>query len=198
MLNGHERLRKQPSRHGSLCRQSLDTGCTIKTRLGEMDKSVQPWCHQAMDSQSGEGSGNTNRDYTECPGQGRRGMLLPTMGKIYFPPITYPWEPGALRSRWRPRPTSPLKRLPRIEKCEPKDIFEFIAIKKEKATALSTAITVFTVQYFMDAATPEGHRKAGHGSLINQSQMSSSELVKIGQLLYGESWKTEVARHLGV
>lgn len=91
-----------------------------------------------------------------------------------------------------------IEKISEIEKCEPKDLFEFMARTQEAGTALSTAIRAFTMQYFMDAATPEGHLKAGHGSLFHKSEMSASELVTIGQLLYGKTWKTELARHLGV
>jgi predicted DNA-binding ribbon-helix-helix protein len=128
----------------------------------------------------------------------KTGYVVTGDGENILP--TYNISVGARRTtvKLAPETCVAIERISKIEKCEPKGLFEFIARTKEDGTALSTAIRVFTMQYFMDAATPEGHLKAGHGSLFNQSQMSASELVTIGQLLYGENWKTELARHLGV
>ena len=91
-----------------------------------------------------------------------------------------------------------IEKIAEIEQCSPKDVFEFIAQKKEDHPALATAVSVFVIDYFMQAATQEGHSKAGHGSLIAPTRMSAEDLVRIGQLLYGGQWKSELSRNLGV
>jgi hypothetical protein len=107
-----------------------------------------------------------------------------------------------------------------IENCDPRDVFEFIARTRETGVSVSTAIRDFAIRYFLEAGTVEGHSAAGHGSLIKlnasgpttspgngtawpgswiePSHMSQSDLANIGQLLYGEQWKAELGRHLGV
>jgi hypothetical protein len=107
-----------------------------------------------------------------------------------------------------------------IENCDPREVFEFIAKTRENGVSVSTAIRDFATRYFLEAGTIEGHaaaghgsliklnasgpacsptqRTAGHGSLVGHFQVTPSDLTNIGQLLYGDQWKAELARHLGV
>lgn len=71
-----------------------------------------------------------------------------------------------------------VKKISEIENCDLKEVFEFIFRTKENGISISTAIRVFVIKYFIDAATVEGHRNAGHGSLIidpNKRDNSSNQ-----------------------
>lgn len=100
--------------------------------------------------------------------------------------------------RLSPQTYNAIENIAEIENCGPKEVFEFIASTKGKGAPLSTAIRDFVLRYFLDAATPEGHSAAGHGSLIKAPDMVPSEFANIGQLLCGKQWKAELAQRLGV
>lgn len=100
--------------------------------------------------------------------------------------------------RLSPQTYEAIEQIAEIEKCDPKNIFEFVARTKDNGVPVSTAIREFVIRYFLEAATAEGHRLAGHGSLIKRFYLPPSELANIGQLLCGKQWKAQLARHLGV
>jgi hypothetical protein len=58
------------------------------------------------------------------------------------------------------------------EGCELDQLYSYIDRKKEKGVSRATAIRDFALGYFIEAGTRAGHRKAGHGSLINRSKRS--------------------------
>ena len=49
------------------------------------------------------------------------------------------------------------------ERCELDELYTYIDRKKEKGVSMATAIRVFVMLYYRDAATEAGHAKAGHG-----------------------------------
>lgn len=100
--------------------------------------------------------------------------------------------------RLSPQTYEAIEDIAKVENCEPKDVFEFVAGTKENDIPISTALRDFVIRYFLDAATAEGHRLAGHGSLIKRFHLPPAELTNIGQLLCGKQWKAQLARHLGV
>jgi predicted DNA-binding ribbon-helix-helix protein len=54
------------------------------------------------------------------------------------------------------------------ECCELGELYTYIDRKKEKGVSMATAIRDFALRYFIEAGTKAGHRKAGHGNLINR------------------------------
>jgi predicted DNA-binding ribbon-helix-helix protein len=56
------------------------------------------------------------------------------------------------------------------EGCEIDQLYTHIDRKKEKGVSRATAIRDFALEYFMDAATESGHRRAGHGKLLRKRQ----------------------------
>lgn len=54
------------------------------------------------------------------------------------------------------------------ERCEPDELYTWIDRKKGKGVSRTAAIRDFALGYFIDAGTPAGHRKAGHGKLIGK------------------------------
>jgi predicted DNA-binding ribbon-helix-helix protein/DNA-binding XRE family transcriptional regulator len=153
------------------------------------------------------------------PGSRKRGYVVSGSGNKAL--HSYNISVGRKRTtvRLAPEIYKAIDKIAEVENCNIKKIFEFIARTRDNGVGLSNAIRVFAVQYFMAAATEEGHRKAGHGTLIQTDLIprlelgdrpeltlpgtkatprSSSDLAEIGQLLYGNLWRTELARHLGV
>ena len=149
----------------------------------------------------------------------KTGYVISESGKQLLPTYCISIGKRLTSIRLAPEIYKAIEKIAEVENCNTKKIFEFIARTRDNGVGLSNAIRVFAVQYFMAAATQEGHRKAGHGSLIetdlipklelgdrpeltlpgtNATPRSSSDLADIGQLLYGNLWKTELARHLGV
>jgi len=55
------------------------------------------------------------------------------------------------------------------ERCELYELYTYIDRTKEKGVSRATAIREFALEYFMDAATESGHRRAGHGKLIRKA-----------------------------
>jgi predicted DNA-binding ribbon-helix-helix protein len=70
-------------------------------------------------------------------------------------------SPGALQA---------IKKIAELEDCNTGKIFSYIYRTKEEGTSNATAIRDFAFKYFMDAATPEGHFRAGHGQLIREQR----------------------------
>ena len=68
--------------------------------------------------------------------------------------------------RLAPEIHTAIEKIAELEKCDIKKVFEHIAGTSDPGIGISIAIRVFAIQYFMAAATEEGHRNAGHGSLI--------------------------------
>jgi hypothetical protein len=56
------------------------------------------------------------------------------------------------------------------ERCGLDELYSYIDRKKEKGISRATAIRDFALQYFIDAGTDAGHRKAGHGNLIEKKK----------------------------
>jgi predicted DNA-binding ribbon-helix-helix protein/DNA-binding transcriptional regulator YiaG len=150
----------------------------------------------------------------------KKGHVVSDTGKTLLPSYNISIGKSRTSVRLAPEIYAAIQKIAAIEQCSIKKLFEFIASTQKHGNGISTAIKVFAVQYFMAAATKEGHRKAGHGSLIETGLIprsalgdrpelavadaqagaprSPSELAEIGQLLYGSLWKSELAEHLGV
>src|ERR1039457_2755168 len=142
----------------------------------------------------------------------KTGYVISESGKKLLPTYCISIGKRGTSVRLAPEIYEAIEKIAEVEKCNTKKIFEFIARTRDNGVGMSNAIRVFAVQYFMAAATEEGHRKAGHGTLIQTDLIprlelgdrpeltprSSSDLADIGQLLYGNLWRTELARHLGV
>ena len=148
-----------------------------------------------------------------------KGYVVSETGKTMLPVYSIWVGKRWTTVRLAPEIYQAIEKIAEIENCNLKTLYEFIARTEKHENGVSTAIKVFAVQYFMAAATVTGHRRAGHGSLIerdliprlelgdrpeltlpgtNATPRSSSDLADIGQLLYGNLWRTELARHLGV
>jgi predicted DNA-binding ribbon-helix-helix protein len=77
---------------------------------------------------------------------------------------------GKLRTSVRLSPVAAdaVEQIAERERCELDELYSYIDRKKEKGVSRTTAIRDFALEYFMDAATEAGHRKAGHGKLIRK------------------------------
>jgi predicted DNA-binding ribbon-helix-helix protein/DNA-binding XRE family transcriptional regulator len=136
----------------------------------------------------------------------KTGYVISESGKKRLPTYCISIGKRGTSVRLAPEIYEAIEKIAEVENCNTKKIFEFIARTRDNGIGMSNAIRVFAVQYFMAAATEESHRKAGHGTLIQTDLIprlelgdrSSSDLADIGQLLYGNLWRTELARHLGV
>jgi len=58
-----------------------------------------------------------------------------------------------------------LKEIARREKMSAGEICSLAAVKRKPDVTLSRAVRTFVLRYFREAATEEGHRKAGHRGL---------------------------------
>jgi predicted DNA-binding ribbon-helix-helix protein len=58
-----------------------------------------------------------------------------------------------------------LEEMARREGCALQDICDLVAKSKTRTTPLSRALRVHVFQYFREAATEDGHRAAGHGTI---------------------------------
>lgn len=79
---------------------------------------------------------------------------------------------GDLRTSVRLSPVvaDAVKKIAARERCELDELYTYIDRKKEKGVSRSTAIREFALRYFINAGTPAGHRKAGHGKLIGNTK----------------------------
>ena len=66
-----------------------------------------------------------------------------------------------------------VERIAAREGCETDELYTHIDRKKERGVSRATAIRDFAIEYFMDAATESGHRRAGHGKLIRKRKRDS-------------------------
>lgn len=64
-----------------------------------------------------------------------------------------------------------VERIAAREHCELDELCSHIDRTKGRGIPLSTAIREFAIRYFMDAATEAGHRKAGHGELMQKARL---------------------------
>lgn len=106
-------------------------------------------------------------------GPGKTGHVVSGNGKKALQ--NYNISVGRKRTtvRLAPEMHTAIEKIAELEKCDINKVFEYIAGTREPGIGLSIAIRVFAIQYFMAAATEEGHRNAGHGSLIERKQVSA-------------------------
>ena len=63
-----------------------------------------------------------------------------------------------------------IEKIAELENCKTGIVFDYIYRTKENGVSTATAIRDFAFKYFMEAATHEGHLKAGHGRLIKEQE----------------------------
>lgn len=59
-----------------------------------------------------------------------------------------------------------LQEIARREQLTVAQVCLMVSIKKKDAVQLSRALRAHILRYFREAATEEGHRKAGHGPAV--------------------------------
>ena len=70
--------------------------------------------------------------------------------------------------RLSPVVAAAVEKIAARERCDLDELYTYIDRTKERGVGRSTAIREFTLRYFIEAGTPAGHRKAGHGRLIRK------------------------------
>jgi predicted DNA-binding ribbon-helix-helix protein len=65
-----------------------------------------------------------------------------------------------------------IEKIAERERCELDELYSYIDRKKGKGVSRATAIRDFALRYFIEAGTKAGHRRAGHGDLINRPKRS--------------------------
>jgi len=77
---------------------------------------------------------------------------------------------GLLRTtvRLSPVDAEAVEKIAAREGCEVDDVYTYIERTKLRGVSRATAIREFALKYFIEAGTPAGHRKAGHGKLIGK------------------------------
>lgn len=66
--------------------------------------------------------------------------------------------------RLEPEMWTSLNFIASMERCTVHDICSLVFVRKKPLTSLTAAIRVFLMLYFKAAATPQGHKDAGHGN----------------------------------
>ena len=61
-----------------------------------------------------------------------------------------------------------LDKIAAQERCDLDELYTYIDRTKERGVSRSTAIRDFALRYFIEAGTPDSHRRAGHGKLIRK------------------------------
>ena len=72
--------------------------------------------------------------------------------------------------RLSPEAYRAIEKIAEVENCDLCKVFSYIYQTKEEGISNATAIRDFAFKYFMDAATQEGHFRAGHGQLIREQE----------------------------
>ena len=71
---------------------------------------------------------------------------------------------------------SALREIARLEKCTIHDICSLINTKKKPESSLTASVRVYLMLYYRNATTPEGHKNAGHGNIINSIIKTANNL----------------------
>ncbi|MCP1469863.1 putative DNA-binding ribbon-helix-helix protein [Sphingobium sp. OAS761] len=79
-----------------------------------------------------------------------------------------------------------LREIAQREQCTVRDLLALIKLRKNEATSLSAAATVFTMMYFRSAATEEGHRRAGHGNFDHMVKRARADRDDLARLVSDE------------
>lgn len=79
-----------------------------------------------------------------------------------------------------------LREIAQREQCTVRDLLALIKLRKNEATTLSSAATVFTMMYFRSATTEEGHRRAGHGNFEHMVKRARADLDDLARLVSEE------------
>lgn len=69
-----------------------------------------------------------------------------------------------------------LREISRLEKCTIHDICLLINTKKKPESSLTASVRVYLMLYYRNATTPEGHKNAGHGNIINSMIKTTNNL----------------------
>jgi len=97
-------------------------------------------------------------------------FIVATGGKKTLP--TFNIGVGGRRTTVRLSPVvvKAIAKIAARERCGLDELYSYIDRKKEKGVTRATAIRDFALRYFIDAGTDAGHRKAGHGNLIEKKK----------------------------
>jgi predicted DNA-binding ribbon-helix-helix protein len=81
------------------------------------------------------------------------------------------------RTSFRPDPLTwrALQEIARREGVTVGELCNAVAEVKPRATSLTAAIRVAVLRYYMDAATEDGHKEAGHGNIGHMASKGNGD-----------------------